>query len=273
MELTREQIGSYLAHLGISRTPEVSGEFLALLTRAHLETVPFENLEVHYEHREPSLSAEGLFRKVVENRRGGYCFELNKLFYLLLKGLGFACYSVPARVIQGRPELRPFSHRATIVEVDGCKWLCDVGFGGAGPKGALRVDTDEMRTVFGDNFRCIPDPDAYTGEFAVYAYAGGAPEKVLVFRDCPWMEADFATLNGYYATYPRSPFVNKRILYRCNPAGWVSLIDNTVTRMTNGTRQTVELQTEEEVQTFLEQEFGLTVRPPLISAYPLNFIY
>ena len=261
MELTCEACGRYLAHLGISDTPRVTEAFLKKLTRAHLEVVPFENLEVHYEHAEPSLAASDLFRKVVENKRGGYCFELNKLFYLLLKGLGFRCYPVPARVVHRREDLRPYSHRATVVELDGRKWLCDVGFGGAGPKGAIRMDTDEIQTVSGDDFRVVPDPDVYAGELAVYRFEAGIPEKVLVVRDLPWMEADFATLNSYYATYPRSPFVSKRILYRCLPGGWISLTQNTVTRMTNGVQQTVELQTEAQVQALIEQEFDLFVQP------------
>lgn len=261
MELTREEILAYLAHLNISEAPAATEAFLKTLTRAHLEIVPFENLEVHYEHREPSLEASDLFRKVVENRRGGYCFELNKLFYLLLKGLGFACYPVPARVVHRREELRPYSHRATVVEVEGRKWLCDVGFGGAGPKGAIRLDTNQMQTVFGDDFYVVPDPDAYDGELAIYRMEDGTPEKVLVIRDMLWMEADFATLNSYYATYPRSPFLTKRILYRCKQDGWISLTQNTVTRMTNGVRQTVELQTEDQVQALMEQEFDLFVKP------------
>ena len=261
MELTPAELGSYLAHLHISDAPAVTEDFLVALTRAHLEVVPFENLEVHYAHREPSLAASDLFRKVVERSRGGYCFELNKLFYLLLKGLGFTCYPVPARVVHRRQEQRPYSHRATVVEINGRKWFCDVGFGGAGPKGAIRMDTEEIQTVFGDDFSVAPDPDAYPGELAIYRFEAGAPEKVLVFRDMPWMEADFVTLNSYYATYPRSPFLTKRVLYRCLPGGWISLTENTVTRMTNGIRQTVELQTEDEVQALIEQEFDLFVRP------------
>lgn len=261
MELTREAIGRYLSHLNITEAPAATEDFLVTLTRAHLEVVPFENLEVHYEHKEPSLAAEDLFRKVVENHRGGYCFELNKLFYLLLKGLGFTCYPVPARVVHMRQELRPYSHRATVVEVNGRKWFCDVGFGGAGPKGAIRMDTEDVQTVYGDDFRIIPDPDDYKGEFALYRFEAGVPEKVLVFRDMPWMEAEFTLLNSYYATYHTSPFVNKRILYRCRPDGWISLVQNTVTTMTDNVRQTVELQTENQVQDLLLQAFGLTVKP------------
>lgn len=261
MELNCKQIDEYIAHLGITRSPEVTEDFLVHLTRAHLEVVPFENLEVHYEHREPSLTACDLFDKVVVNNRGGYCFELNKLFYLLLKGLGFSCYPVPARVVHHREELRPYSHRATVVDIQGRKWFCDVGFGGAGPKGAVRMDTEEIQSIFDDRFLVAPDHDVYKGELAIYRFENDIPEKVLVFRDQPYMEADFVTLNSYYSTYPRSPFVNKRILYRCKSDGWISLTQNTVIRMTNGVQQTVELQTEDQIQELLAQEFHLFVKP------------
>ena len=261
MELTYAQVCDYLAHLHIQAPPAVTEDFLCALTRAHLEVVPFENLEVNYEHKEPSLATSRLYEKVVLEKRGGYCFELNKLFYLLLKGIGFQCYPVPARVVHGRSELRPYSHRATVVEVNGRKWLCDVGFGGAGPKGAIRLDTQDIQTVFGDDFYVAPDKDTYIGEAIIYRVDDGVPDKVLTIRDMPWMEADFETLNSYYATYPRSPFLVKRILYRCKPDGWISLTQNTVTRMTNGVRQTVELQSEHQVQALLEQEFDLFIKP------------
>lgn len=261
MELTREEVRNYLAHLSVTDAPAATEDFLVKVTRAHLEVVPFENLEVHYEHREPSLEPADLFQKVVGNKRGGYCFELNKLFYLLLKGCGFTCYPVPARVLHHRDGLRPFSHRATVVEVNGRKWFCDVGFGGAGPKGAIRMDTTQTQRIFGDDFFVAPDPDMYPGEYTIYRFEDGAPVKVMAFRDFPWTEADFDLLNGYYATYSRSPFVNKRILYRCKPDGWISLTQNTVTTVTNGIWQTVELQSEDQVQALIEQEFDLFVKP------------
>lgn len=261
MELTHEQLSNYLSHLHLSQPAALTEDFLVAVTRAHLEVVPFENLEVHYEHREPSLAAADMYNKVVGDKRGGYCFELNKLFYLLLKGLGFTCYPVPARVVHRREELRPYSHRATVVEIDGRKWFCDVGFGGAGPKGAIRVDTEEVQHIFGDDFCVSPDQGAYAGELAIFRFENGEPDKVLVFRDHLWMEADFNILNGYYANHPHSPFVNKRILYRCKPEGWISLTQNTVTTVTNGIQQTVELQTEAQVQALLETEFDLFVKP------------
>lgn len=255
-------IPAYLARIGITDPVAADEASLIRLTRAHLEAVPFENLEVKYELREPSLAPQALFSKIVLNRRGGYCFELNKLFYLLLKAIGFSCYNVPCRVVYNREELRPVSHRATIVTVNAHKWFVDVGYGGAGPKGAIRMDTEDVQSIFADDFFVVFDREQeYPGEYVIYRFDNGSPARLITFQDRSWTEADYVTLNSYYATYPRSPFKNRRMLYRCFPWGWISLTDNTLITMKDGIRQTVELQTEQQVQEIIADVFSLYVTP------------
>src|SRR5215472_15331109 len=103
---------------------------LRSLHRAHLLSVPFENLSIHL--AEPiSLSEGDLIDKIVTRRRGGFCYELNGAFALLLAGLGADVALVSARV-QGTAELSPpFDHLALLVHpADGTgPWLADVGFG------------------------------------------------------------------------------------------------------------------------------------------------
>ena len=108
-------VDAYLRRIGAERPKTLTPQSLSGLVRAHLEQVPFESLELTEAHTEPSLTPEGLFEKIVCNRRGGYCFELNKLFYLLLQELGFDCRSVAVRCIIGRPEPVALSHRGIVV--------------------------------------------------------------------------------------------------------------------------------------------------------------
>ena len=247
----------YLSRIGIQGSVLPNESSLIRLTRAHMEAIPFENLEVACQHHEPSLESSDLFAKIILSRRGGYCFELNKLFSLLLTQLGFQCISIPARVVHKRKEPRPISHRAILVIIDGKTWFCDVGFGGAGPKGALRFDLRTPQRVFGEDFIITPAQGIYQGEYTLSRLEDGVWDPVLVFKDVPWMEADFNTLNSYYATYPRSPFLLKRILYRCTPDGWISLVENTFTVSTGKDRQTVELQTDQQILEVIEQRFGV----------------
>ncbi len=254
-------IPAYLERLGLPASMEPTTENLAKLTRAHLEKIPFENLAVHYEHKEPSLAPEDLFEKIIVNKRGGWCFELNKLFFLLLEALGYDCTMVPARIVLNREDVRPISHRATVVRAEGKKWFIDVGYGGQGPKGIVDLSTSEVQHIFGEDFYVTDSDPLYDGEIVIGRIDSGIRRRVVTHREIPWRDVDFAPLNSYYASYPNSPFYVKPILYRCTPEGWVSLVGNTLTECAQGTRQIVELQTKQQVRDVIQQRFALFVDP------------
>lgn len=247
---------AYLHRLGLTGAVGVDPENLETLTRAHLKAIPFENLEITEEHKEPSLEPELLFDKIVRRKRGGYCFELNKLFELLLKDIGFDCYGVAARVIHGRQEPCPLSHRAIIAVVEGKRYFCDVGFGGAGPKGILSLETQKVQAIAGEQFAVRQDQ----GSHVISIVHGDAAEPVLRVQDQPWLDVDFEVLNRYYATYAGSPFRLKRILYRCTDDGWCSLVDTLFTIHHNSVKTTHMLESEEEIRLLIAEQFGLQLR-------------
>lgn len=246
---------AYLHRIGMERPSAPTLEALQALTRAHLKSVPFENLEVTDEHREPDLDPSALYEKIVLRRRGGYCFELNKLFYLLLCSLGFECYPIAARVIHKRQEPCPLSHRATIVVIESQRYCCDVGFGGAGPKGVLSMETEDIQVVAGERFTIRPD----NGTYVISNLEEGEPERVLRFRDEPWLDIDFQTLSRYYAAYPGSPFRSKRILYLCTQEGWISLTDTLFTTREKGVKTSITLETQAEIEAVIAERFGLAL--------------
>ena len=92
------RIEAYLRRVeyGGSRRPSL--QVLRSLHLAHIRQVPFENLDIHL-GREIVLSQESLYRKVVKDRRGGFCYELNGLFAALLSALGFRVRLLSARVV------------------------------------------------------------------------------------------------------------------------------------------------------------------------------
>lgn len=247
-------VADYLRRIGLTGPIAPTAENLKLLTRAHLEAVPFENLQITQEHQIPSLEPEDLFSKIVENNRGGYCFELNKLFFLLLEALGYPCRSVAARIVYHFAEPRPLSHRAIVAVADGQKWYVDVGYGGAGPKGALSMDTPQWQNVYGDFFRITPEDHGYL----LSRMDPEGEARVILFRDEPWLDVDFNTLNCYYATFQRSPFRAKRILYRCTKSGWINLIANVFTTCENGNVSSVQLE-EAQIPDIIYSQFGLSV--------------
>ncbi|HZC40952.1 MAG TPA: arylamine N-acetyltransferase, partial [Streptosporangiaceae bacterium] len=129
--LTDDMLAAYLARIGVPGRVALDAGTLRDLHRAHLETVPFENLSIHL--GEPiSLAEADLCDKIVARRRGGFCYELNGAFACLLERLGARVRRVSARVYGDDGQLGPpFDHLALVVRLpDGTgPWLADVGFG------------------------------------------------------------------------------------------------------------------------------------------------
>src|ERR1041384_2069181 len=88
MEHVFMNVVTYLQRLNYHGSTEPTAETLGELHRAHMLAVPFENLDIHL-GREIVLDDERLYAKVVERRRGGFCYELNGAFAGLLGALGF----------------------------------------------------------------------------------------------------------------------------------------------------------------------------------------
>lgn len=123
-------IDRYLARIGYIGPLDVSATTLAALQAAHMVTVPFENLHV-FAGVPVRTSLDWSLPKVVDQQRGGWCFELNGAFSALLSALGFDVTLHSAQVWSGDeqrlgPEL---DHLCLVVTVDGERWLVDVGFG------------------------------------------------------------------------------------------------------------------------------------------------
>lgn len=102
---TDQQLTQYLAHIDFPRDRHPPDQ-LALLTalqQRHIARVPFDSIALHYSpHRLLSLDAEDLFQKIVLNSRGGYCMEVNALFAIVVRSLGFSVYSAGGRVKHDR---------------------------------------------------------------------------------------------------------------------------------------------------------------------------
>jgi N-hydroxyarylamine O-acetyltransferase len=131
VEAHRIQLEPYLSRIRYQggRTP--NAETLRALHLAHITTVPFENVEVQL-GRPVLLDLPSLERKLVELRRGGYCFEQNGLFSAVLEQFGFRVTRLAARVRLGAHRILPRTHMLLLVECDGAEWIADVGFGGWG---------------------------------------------------------------------------------------------------------------------------------------------
>lgn len=250
--MKQEEAKAYLKRIGYTEDIQKDKETLNGLIRAHLEQVPFENLDVCEFGEIPSLDEGKLFEKIVEKNRGGYCFELNTLFLALLRALGFTVYPVAVRVLWNRDILPPVSHMALVVRLSDGKYLCDVGYGGPGPKGLLSLGTS-VQEVAGECFQVRERAE----ELLVERAHGEIWKAVLQFHDQPFLQQDFQLLNFYCAANPAVIFSHKRVVNLCTAAGSKALTEMEL--VIREGEQTVrrQLQNEKELKTCLEEEFGL----------------
>jgi N-hydroxyarylamine O-acetyltransferase len=119
-------VDAYLARIGLSAPIEPTLDNLERLQRAHLTSVPFENLDV-YSRRGVRTDDDWSVAKVVVGRRGGWCFELNGSFAALLSALGYEVRRLAATVLYGDDSPMP-THLTLEVALDR-PYQVDVGFG------------------------------------------------------------------------------------------------------------------------------------------------
>lgn len=120
----------YLSRIGAAAPVRVDLAALGVLVRAHLDRVPFENLDVQL-GLVPPATVDAIFDKVVKRGRGGWCYEVNTLFGVLLADLGYAVTRLSADVRRGGDVAdRPGNHLCLRVDLDR-PYLVDVGFGGS----------------------------------------------------------------------------------------------------------------------------------------------
>jgi N-hydroxyarylamine O-acetyltransferase len=254
--------GKYLERIG---NPKVTGpnlETLDALILAQQRSVPFENLDVYDAGADISLEITQLYDKIVTRRRGGYCFELNSLFYSLLKSLGFDCHPVAARVVWFAQGVMPISHRATVVTIGGVRYFCDVGFGGPSPNRALKLDTEEPQSCGANTFK-FEKKDGKN--FIIYRLTDTGKEQLLMFSDEPYEPVDFLAFNEYQSKNKNSGFKRMRMLNLSTADGAISLNDRTLRIHKNGEVTETVLDTEDKLRQAIKEHYGITVDFPLKS--------
>jgi N-hydroxyarylamine O-acetyltransferase len=223
---------------------------LRMLHRAHQLAVPFENLSIHL--GEPiSLESSHLFGKIVTRRRGGFCYELNGLFALLLEALGMRVQRVAARVYGGGELSPPFDHLALFVQpVDGNgPWLADVGFGRHSDYPLLLGRRDEQDDPAG-RFRLT---EADGGDLDVFK--DGEPQYRIEPRERSL--ADFVPTCWWQQTSPESHFVQGPVCTLLTDDGRITISGRTLIETTGGSRTETELASDEAVLAAYRDRFGI----------------
>lgn len=245
---------AYLERINYNGPLVPTAQSLRELQMAHLLAVPFENLSIHWE--EPIVLADdALFEKVVERRRGGFCFELNGLFAALLRDLGFEVVMLSARVARGEGSYTSeFDHMTLMVSLAE-RWLVDVGFGDTFRE-PLRLDDRSVQVQNGRAYLIAPDDDYLILSERQH---GDEWQAQYRFNLQPYQYPDYVERCHYHQTSPESHFRQRRICTRATPKGRLTLSElRFITTTLSGERQERLLPNEEEYGKMLAKHFGIT---------------
>ena len=248
-------IEAYLERINYHGSLAPTADALRELQVAQLLAVPFENLSTHA--NEPIvLEDDALFTKIVEQRRGGFCYEANGLFAALLRALGFEVRMLSAEVANADGGFGPnFDHMTLMVQLEQ-RWLVDVGFGDSFREPLLLDERSEQ--VQGRRAFRLDDTD---GTHLTLMQRDGEDEEWKAqyrFTLQPYGYADYAEMCGYHQTSPQSHFTRARVCSLATREGRITLSEmRFITTTEKGERQERTLASQEEYAAILRENFGI----------------
>ncbi|MFI6860696.1 arylamine N-acetyltransferase [Streptomyces sp. NPDC050421] len=252
-----QTIDAYLERIGATRPVRPDAAALRELQLRHLTTVPFENLSIHL-GEDIVLEEEALLDKIVAHRRGGFCYENNGAFAVLLRELGFRVTLLQARVHgdEGRLGI-PYDHMALRVETDDGTgpWLADAGFGDHAQHPLVLDDRTDQRDPRG-TFRIEQAPAEGGGDYGdLDVLRDGAPQFRLDPR--PRALADFRGGAWYHRTSPDSGFTRSPVCSRFTTSGRITLKGHRLITTVGAERHETRLEGDDEVLAAYREHFGV----------------
>lgn len=243
----------YLDRIKYSGKSKPNLDLLKKLQKQHLLNVPFENLDIHY-NIPIELNIDRIYKKIVLNNRGGFCYELNGLFFELLLALNFEAKRISARVYSQEKEYgEEFDHFAIIVKIDGEEYLSDVGFGDFTFE-PLKIDigkiqNDECGTYLIDKY-----DEKY---FRVNKVENGKITPEYIFQKEKKDFNDYQEMCKYHQTSPDSHFTQKRLISLPTTNGRITITGNKLKITESGSTTESEIKNEIEFRQHLRNLFNI----------------
>lgn len=251
--INKVQLDNYLKRINFKNKLYRNLDTLSALQKFHLLNIPFENLDIH--HKIPiSINLEYFYNKIVDNKRGGFCYELNGLFNELLKSLGYITYLVSARVFDTQDKFGDeFDHLAIIVKMDNEDWLVDVGFGefAFSPlKIITGIEQKDERGVFRIS--------SFNKDYLVVQKLSSETWKnEYLFSMRQRNISEFSDKCNYHQTSPDSTFTQKKLCSIATLNGRITLTDKSLKITKYDKVQEIEIKNEKRFYQLLKIYFDI----------------
>lgn len=250
-------LDAYFQRIGYEGDRAPTLETLQAIHLGHAQSIAFENLSSLLKQPVP-LDLASLQQKLIQDGRGGYCFEQNSLLRAVLISLGFQVANLAARVLWNLPEgtITPRSHMLLRVEIDNKPYIADVGFGGLTLTAPLALIPDLEQNTPHEPFRLLADHQTY-----IFQVKLDQAWKSLYRFDLQEQQLlDYEVSNWYVSTHPKSLFTTSLLAARPAVDCRYALRNNQLTTHDlEGRTERRVLKTVEELRTALEDKFCLTL--------------
>src|SRR5215207_5422586 len=252
-------IDAYLKRIKHNGSREVTAETLRALQVAHLMSVPFENLSIHAGEA-IVLDEDALFTKIVDQRRGGFCYECNGLFAGLLRALGFDVVMLAAGVAKNDGGFGPIFDHMTLMVTLAERWLVDVGFGDSFLE-PLLIDTRSEQIQGTRSFRLV-DHDGHLMLMRREDSEDWKPQYRFTLQSYTF--PDYEEMCRFHQTSRDSHFTKGLICSRATEDGRITLSDMRYisTSGPQRLRQEQTLSTREDYDRLLREQFGIVMKNP-----------
>lgn len=253
-------ISSYLSYIGFFATPRADFETLKQLHILHTLKIPFENLNPFLD-MPVYLELADLVNKMVENKRGGYCFEQNTLFLKALREIGFNVKGLGARVVWNQPEdlITRRSHMLLAIEIGQDTYLADVGFGGLTLTQPLLFKLGLEQATTHETFRV----EALENDYKMQVKIKEEWRTLYRFDLQEQYGVDYGVVNYYLSTHPASPFKTGLIAAAPTKEGRISLKNNQLTTYNKaGDSEITLIESESELKRVLQDVFHIQLPVP-----------
>ena len=246
-------VPAYLERIGYSGLVSPTVDTLRGVHHAHMLAVPFENLDI-WRKRKIVLDPERFVHKVVDERRGGFCYELNGAFAALLQAIGFRVTLLSARAARDDGSYgQEFDHLTLRVDLDET-WLADVGFGDAFLEPLqLKIGLDQKQGM--RKFSIIKSD----GVLLLARKYGWFRKPEYSFTLTPRKLEEFAGMCQYHQTSRNSPFTRKRVCTRAIPEGRITLTDRRLIVTKGSVRDEHPVTSQEQWYELLREHFGVVL--------------
>lgn len=242
----------YLERIGYCSEIKATKEVLFLLQQKHLLSIPFENLDIHYGIK-IDLKLQNIFEKVVVNKRGGFCYELNSLFNELLKAIGFITFLISGRVyVENDTYGQEFDHMAIIVRLENKSYLVDVGFG--------KFSFEPLEILIGffqiDEYGTFVIDKHSEDYYRVNKIENSKKTPEYIFKLKERNVTEFIEMCNYHQSSQESHFTKNKVISLTKPNGRITLTNTTYKITEHDKTKTVKFE-ETEFENYLKKIFDI----------------